>query len=220
MSYENGVSNRETSGLITIASPTFALAAGRSIVVGIHAYLDGAQYVVSVTDTAGNTYVRCGNREVLGNGTDEVWLARGTKAHATNIITVTYDRVATYRGVLAAIYTDDLNYDTGAALVQTNDALTHTTGTADINFANELLVAWVTDIVSMAAYGNGTGTVRVTIDDALCLADRVVSTKGTYSVSVTTGNNTGQACTLRTFSFGTAGALRNRCVVTHEGAWS
>lgn len=196
-----GANNASSAG--TIATPAFSVTAGNTIIVSVSSYTATKQTVSSITDTAGNTYTRCGNREAGDASHDqEVWVAANILGNASNVVTVTFSGSAAWRYVIAAQYSGlatSSPYDVGSALIITASGTTHTTNTAVTTVANELCFGWFVTWDNPYTYSATCPyTLRWTQSDSH-IVDRIVSRTGTYSITAKTASANRQACFMRTF---------------------
>lgn len=130
----------------TIAATAFSVTTGNAIVVGIRFWdNDGGKSVSSVTDTAGNTYVRAGSAYTQASGTEmDVWYALNITGHASNVVTVTFSHGVAYRTVLAHQYsgfaTSGSLFDAEINVGGTGGTITTAASLTTAN-ANELIFA-------------------------------------------------------------------------------
>lgn len=130
----------------SIAAAAFANTAGNAIVVGIRfADNDTTKTVTSVTDTAGNTYVRAGTPLRQSSGTEmDVWYALNIASHASNVVTANFNNGVAYRAVLPHEYsgfaTSGSLFDAEIDVTGTGGTLT-TAASLTTAAANELIFA-------------------------------------------------------------------------------
>jgi len=203
IAFVNATGANSSASSMTIVTPAFAVTAGNTIVVGVSSYTATRRTVSSITDTAGNTYTRCGNREAGDASHDqEVWVAANILGRANNVITVTFSGSADWRYVIAAQYSGLSTaspYDAGSGLIVTANGTTHTTNTSVTTAADELCFGWFVTWDNPYIYSAGSPyTLRWTQGDS-CIVDRVVNSVGTYSITANTSSSNRQACLMRTF---------------------
>jgi hypothetical protein len=189
----------------TIVTPAFSVTAGNTIIVCVSSYTpNNIRTVSSITDTAGNTYTICGNRESYDPTThdQEIWVAANIVGNASNVVTVTFSGGAKWRYVIAAQYSGlskSSPYDVGSALRLTASGTTHTTNTAVTTVAKELCLGWFVNSDTAYAYSaTSPYNLRYSADDS-CIVDRIVCGTGTYSITVNTAGANREACFMRTF---------------------
>jgi chitodextrinase len=175
------------AGSVSTASATFASAqsSGNLNVVAIGG-TDSTQSVLSVTDSAGDTYAAATSMLVVpGSRSHVLYYAKNIAAASSNTITVTFNgsvpnadvRILEYSGL------DTSNpLDVSAGASGTGTALD--SGSLTTNGASELLVA--ADDVQHAIVAAGTGfTQRVYTGDADTAEDEIVSSSGSYNATAT-----------------------------------
>src|SRR5262252_7004704 len=88
----------------TIATPsTLNVSTGDTIVVSVRPDANSTTYVVSMTDTAGNTYRQAGRQIQAGQSTNfEVWYCTNCASNASNTVTATLSAASGARGIAAA----------------------------------------------------------------------------------------------------------------------
>lgn len=206
----NGASNAGSS--VSIVSPGLAVTAGNTLIVGVSSYtLGGRQTVVGVTDSAGNSYSRCGIVEGGdANHGQEVWVASNISAHATNVVTVTFSAAATYRNMAVAQYSGlaaTSPFDAASTGAITASSTIHPTGAGTTTQDNELCLGWfVTWDVAFSFSASGGNTLRVTAGDT-CLVDNNQAVAGSASVTVNTSGSTTLFAQMRTFKAATSSSV-------------
>jgi len=185
--YVNSTTGSGADTSSTVASSAFSVSAGNAIIVGVSNYTSIQRTVSSISDTAGNTYVRCGNRyQPDSYFTSEVWAAYNTTANANNVITVTYSGGATYRAMVAhqvsGIATSSA-FDKQAA--STGSPSSASVGPTDTTTQGaEYIFAFFMVSDSMTGTAGTNYTERVDADQ-IYSEDRVVTSTGAYSASAT-----------------------------------
>lgn len=185
--YVNSTTGSGADESSTVASSAFSVSAGNAIIVGVSNYTSTQRTVSSISDTAGNTYVRCGNRyQPDSYFTAETWVAYNTTANANNVITVTYSGGATWRAMVAhqvsGIATSSA-FDKQAA--STGSPSSASVGPTDTTTQGaEYIFAFFMVSDSMTGTAGTNYTERVDVDQ-IYSEDRVVTSTGAYSASAT-----------------------------------
>lgn len=211
IAYVNSGAEATSGSSSTIAAAAINATTGNTIVVFVSSDTATRRSCSSLADTAGNTYTQCGS-VYQGSSTHEMsmWVATNITGNASNIVTATFSGSAAQRCIgvlqysgLAASSVYDVE-STGRS--QDYSLLFTTNATATTTVANEVVVgAWYiwtnsyADYLTTSAYN-----FRISHDFAddpalytsMVLVDRIVSSTGTYSVSVNSRYNTN-----RTYSF-------------------
>lgn len=127
------------SSAFSLSLPSYNQAAGECIVIFTETFQNNGS-PVSVTDTAGNTYVAqlAGNGFTSGNQTYlQAWVAKNCLGNASNIITVNYTGFATF-STMAGYHCGGANVSTPVDVLVTNSgsstsaaSASYTTSTAD-----------------------------------------------------------------------------------------
>lgn len=203
-----GVTAASAGSATSLAAPQFHAVAGQLLVVGISWQDDGTGIaVLTVTDTAGNSYARIPPGVANVNVTDrslEEWCAPSALAHAANIVTVTWSKTTTKRAVSvgqwaspagAAIYAAEAPGNALAALSVTSDPFSTTT-------SRGLLVAYLTTngatpVFTCTGFVQRTGEIDAG-EDTWCqdvLADKIVQAALTDE-TVTGSGDTGTSIQL------------------------
>ncbi len=203
IAFVNATGANDATSALTIATPALSVTAGNTIIVSVSSYTATKRTVSSITDTAGNTYTRCGNQEAGDASHDqEVWVAANILGNASNVVTVTFSGSAAWRYVIAAQYSGLATlspYDVGSALRITASGTTHTTNTAVTTVVNELCFGWFVTWDNFYAYSaTSPYTLRRTQGDS-CIVDSIVCNTATYSITANTASANRQACFMRTF---------------------
>lgn len=206
IAFVNSVGTTNAGGSTTIVSPVLACSAGNTIIVGVSSYTFGGKRTVSgVTDSAGNSYSRCGSAEGGdANHGQEVWVASNISAHAANAITVTFSASATYRVVAVTQYSGlaALNvFDAAGAGQLSPVGTSFVTNAATTTQADELCVGfyvnWDSAPASLSA--SAPNTIRYAAAGDVAIVDRIVSATGSYSVTLNSPTNSQYYHQLRTF---------------------
>lgn len=90
-----------------------SLTTGNFVVVGVRFYVPETEYIVnSVTDTAGNTYVKAiGRKTAYDSCRNELWYTYNATGNASNVITANISGNVQYWGVVAVQYSGILTTD-------------------------------------------------------------------------------------------------------------
>lgn len=88
----------------SIAAVAASHTTGNLLIVAVRNYRAGVADPSTVTDTAGNTYVRCGGVTHASDARLEIWRARTIVGHAANIVTVTFNAACTDKVVIVLQY--------------------------------------------------------------------------------------------------------------------
>lgn len=210
--YVNGSGVHATGSSTTTVIPALNAVAGNTIIVFAGNYKSGSYESISgVTDTAGNTYARCGNVGTVGGDyRNECWAAYDIDGNASNEITVTYANATTFREAIAIQYSGlaaESAYDAESGQVTDSPPTTiHTTGTLETTQADEVIVGFFVSWDSLqnmeveSPYNK-----RYEIGDySATVLDRIVSTTGTYSVTGGTGYSCQKTDFAKSFKMATA----------------
>lgn len=200
--YVNSTTGSGSGSASTLAATSFSVTTGNTIIVGISNYTTTQRTVSSISDTAGNTYARCGSvYQPSSNFTQETWVAYNITGNASNVITATYSGAATYRGMVAhqvsGLATSSA-YDKQATNFATSTSATvgPTSTTAQ---TYEYLFAF------FMVFDTGTGTAGANYTERVDAGqiyseDRVVTSTSTYSATATlSGGGSGYGAMLSTF---------------------
>lgn len=187
--------------------PAFEVTAGNAIVVGVSNYTSGSPRAVqSISDTALNSYTRCGNAENGdANHTMELWVATNVAGDASNIITVHMSGAAAFLNAGALQYSGlapASAYDAAAALLlEGGTSTTHSTNTLSTNQNTEVVVGFfATWDLTYAYSASAPHAVRyANAGNSFCLADQIVGAMGSYDVTVSTALGTTQVSIARSF---------------------
>lgn len=96
-----------SSGGNVIAAPAQSVTTGNALIVLVGGYANAGQVVASVTDTAGNTYVKADHGvEPSDIYREEIWYAKNITGHASNVVTATWSAILsfTYFGIAVIQY--------------------------------------------------------------------------------------------------------------------
>jgi PKD repeat protein len=155
-----------------------------AVVVG---WNDVIANVASVTDTAGNTYLPAAPVTRGGGISQAVYYATNIAAGA-NTVTVTFDRPAAFVDVRVAEYSGlDRVSPLDATASAAGTASTANSGNATTTAARTLLLGAGTTTGAFGSAGSGYTTRIITQPDLDILADRAVTTAGTYNATAAVG---------------------------------
>lgn len=207
----NAAGGNATTSASTVASNALSVSAGNTLIVCVTNYTSNGAVVTGITDTAGNTYTRCG-ATVGGDAqhTQEIWYASNVIGNASNVVTVQFSALATYRTMAVVQYSGlaaSNTYDVGSTGTLTPSGTTHTTTTATTTQADELLIGWFVAWEQYPITGASAPNTLRRIQGDCAVVDRIVSATGTYSVAATSSVavSSGQYCMMRTFKAATGG---------------
>lgn len=210
--FVNGAnSGSDSSGQLT-RTVTLDCYAGNTIFVGTSNYTASGVAITGVTDTAGNTYSKCGSSGGGdGNHTTEVWAAHSATNHTSNVITVTFASNADYRVAVAVQYDGIVAsgfYDAGSTGLLSADAATKVTNALTTTEANDLVLGWWVSWNGLGGAVNttsGSSTSRVFV--ALSgFSERVAGSAGSYTTEITTSSTGTHYSFARAFKAITIGA--------------
>lgn len=144
----NVASGADNSGssASSISTNSFNVASGNLIVVAVRWWKLSSQTLSSLTDSAGNVYVKAAGKQPVGsNDQIEIWYAQNTVAASSNVITATFSASTGYRNIAAIQYS---GADPAAALDvtavgDTNSSKTVTSGTFSTSGQKGVIVAAV-----------------------------------------------------------------------------
>lgn len=210
ITFLGGSAAKIQTGGTSYAAPAFNTVAGNTVIVFACNYTNGAPVEISgITDTAGNTYSRCGSIETQSNWRAGCWIAYNATGHANNVVTVTFAGSADNRGIAVAQYsglvTWDNPYDTGAAnaLTTAGDDPAVSGSTGQTSYDDELVCGFFVQwdgVTNATAFEDADGcTLRVwSSDDTgnpntpnIAIVDRIVDAKGSYTTSLDTVGGSG-----------------------------
>lgn len=169
-----GAGGPGATGASTAATPSYNQTAGHLIVAVTKAGVAGSQYCTSLTDTAGNTYVRIFTTNCSGQGTDsgtyvnptgkgggatdidclQMWYCANCVGNASNVLTATFNTNVTYSGVAAWDVTGADTLDTASVSMNQFNTATGTSYNIDLTTTQENEVVLV---YGQSNYG-GSGT--------------------------------------------------------------
>jgi fibronectin type 3 domain-containing protein len=203
---------------VVAATYTSAQTAGNFNVVAV-GWNDTVAQVVSVTDSAGNTYVRAiGPTTRAGLGSQSIYYAASIApaAAGANTVTVTFTvpavyvdlRIAEYRGI-------DNNNPVDVAIGAGGSGATTNSGLATTNNPNDLLVGASLIAQTTVAAGTGYTSRIITVPDNDILEDRLVTAVGSYNA---TARVTGGTWVMHMVAFRAAGGLPDAQAPTAPGA--
>lgn len=207
IAFVNGVALSDPAEVTSIDATAQSHASGNSIIVLLSNYkVDGPVAVASVTDTAGNSYIKIGT---TGGGDAlhdvECWFAANIVGNAANVVTATFARETTFRSIAVAQYSGLLSgsFDANSTFVLTSSGTTHVTGNVTTVSAGELLVggfvSWAVAVAPLSTSGTSTLRVSTPTTAAIALVDRIAGAAGSYSTELGTSDAGQYVCS--TFAF-------------------
>lgn len=179
-----------TTSAITVTNDTpLNTTTGNCLIVVVNCYGVG-DIVSSITDTAGNTYVKAEGQNTATNERSEIWYALNITGNAANITLVTYNGTTSYRyisvaefsGIVTASALDDTSYNT-------NSTTSHTSGTMTASVNNAVIIGCLNG-VGTEDYTVGTSFTTFSSDITLVynFAEyRIISSAEDYSATCTSG---------------------------------
>ena len=187
--FVNGGALSETDWLTTIALPAQSLTAGNTNIVAVSNF--ASRTVLSVTDTAGNTYTKRGST-ISGDASHglEIWTVDNCLGHASNVVTATYNDVASYRTLQSGQYSGLLSsgsFDASSAGTLPSSSTTQVASSVATTASDDLVIglflAWGS---ARTLSSSGTSTLRVVDATPADVAwvDRNAATAGSYSTQV------------------------------------
>jgi len=206
ITYVNSTNFSAVSGTTDDALPALTTTTGNTIIVASHVYNGPpSSPVTSITDTAGNTYTRCGAVEGFSSSaSQEMWVATNITGHASNVITIHRSAESGYPRISVAQYSGLATSgvcDASSTRNSTASSTTHTSNsTATTAQANELVVGYY---LTLDSYGAWSATspynLRLDANGDDALVDRIVSSTGAYSITASTAITTTASVIVRTF---------------------
>jgi hypothetical protein len=187
--YVQGAYAAPQTGQTVTVPYTSAQTAGDLNVV-IVGWSDGTNVVSSVTDAQGNTYqlaVGPTRNPVIGGGyyaNQSIYYAKNI-ASGTNSVTVTFSAMATYPDIRILEYSGlDATNPLDVVNAASGSGTTNSSGPITTTSASELLVA--ANTVTSTTTGPGSGFTKriLTSPDGDIAEDRIVSSTGSYSATV------------------------------------
>lgn len=224
IAFVNAASNN-VSAASTIDCDAINATGGNTIIVFVGSY-DGSQGykgVTGVTDTAGNSYARAGSVS-HGDSDDnqECWIAHNITGNASNVVTATHASTVDYSAIAVAQYSGlhaSSAYDAEAAMVVENiSTTTHTTNSLTTTNPEALVIGHYSgfDGAWQTVSASGGSTVRLDSSaDGVAIADRIVASTGSYSITVTTGVGSGYLAQVRAFKGPTSGSSNGAAAYYH-----
>lgn len=209
----SGVATSANTSDTTVASPAQAHVTGNLIVVGVRWYRSSAQDISSVVDTAGNTYTFISSKN---DGADQVelWYAYNVTGNASNVVTVTFSGITSYRVVCVGEFSGAKTSATPldqAPAGGTATTASVTTGAFTPAEADEVSVAFS----EVANIGNtwtpDTGyTSQVQDSDTICMMQyKVGPATSSQTVTATTGSGPTKIIIAATFKQESGGGSTN-----------
>lgn len=199
-----GSGNTDATTIATSAG--IATTTGNAIVVGVIGEgVDVVPDLVGVTDTALNTYVRCGDVFFKADFDKvEIWVAKNITGHAANVVTANYGADVRYRRILIAEYSGmhltaplDADFAPDGNL---DDTSPHTSTADDTAENNELIFGFYYDYAGApTAYSSSAPSVlRASLADA-AIADNAAAAAGSWTVAVAADNTEGHMVYAKAF---------------------
>lgn len=212
ISFVNTTDYYNSGSSTSIATPAASHTTGNFIAVVVCNY-SSTNHVTSITDTAGNTYVKAIQNDDMFSDSSEIWYAEDITGNANNIVTAHWGSLTSYRYICVMQFS---GIETSSSLDVTsgNDnssTTSHTSGTNTTNQNDELIIGGYmgTQLENISAGTNFT----MASSDTTSVYDgaeyRIVSSTGTYAATLTTGSTTASSMVMATFKMGAeaAGAI-------------
>lgn len=212
ITFKNSAVNSGSASSTSVATTSgLNVATGDTLIVCTSNYTSGGVLVSSISDTAGNSFSRCGG---TGGGnsshTMEVWVATNCTANSSDTITVTFASSAAYRQLAVLLYSGlaaSNVYDSGSSFASDNGYTLRTPVVTTAN-NNELIVGWYVNwdgtstITDTSPY-----TIRANQASDAVAADNIIATAstGNYVELDSSNQNAIYICGSRTFVGSTGG---------------
>ncbi|HRZ77489.1 MAG TPA: hypothetical protein P5248_08995 [Bacteroidales bacterium] len=206
----NGVLPSSTTGgggATSWFSSSQALSAHKTNIVIVRSYdvIGTRGDVASITDTAGNTYVRLGpvNTDPVSDaGRNEMWAAFDTIEHASNVIEVHFSVAVSHGRAIIAQYDGIGAYDGGYGFNLSDGGTTHSSASITTAADGALLVsAAFTYTGPTSTYGSVAPAVVQISGGGNAIIDRVVGGgAGLYNSQFSTTDDCQKAIITRSFS--------------------
>lgn len=184
-------SGNTTSGTLTFNSN---IGSGHLNIVGIR---QGGSSTVTVTDNLGNTYTQS-KTTANGDHTDYIYYAKNTTAGACTV-TVTFNSSATMRWAIAEYSGPSTSSPEDVKTDATGSSTTASSGNVTTSANDEVLIGFASVSGASTFTANNSFTVRETVNSKIALADRIVTSSGTYSASFTLGTSGDWICEIVTY---------------------
>ncbi|MGH9140100.1 MAG: beta strand repeat-containing protein [Vicinamibacterales bacterium] len=179
---------RTPTSAATVTVPFSTAQAAGNLNVVVVGWNDTTRTAQTVTDTAGNVYVRAvGPTAFSGALTQSIYYAKNIRAASANTVTVRFSGTATFPDIRIAEYRglDPLN-PLDVAVGSSGSSTTSSSGSVTTTNANDLLVGANIVMQGTNAAGSGYTSRVITSPDSDILEDRVVNTVGSYSATAPT----------------------------------
>lgn len=174
-----------------IDAAAFVATTGNTIVVLKSTFIAGGSSVVSVTDTALNTYTLCGTIGVGDADTIiECWAATNITGHAANVVTATFNVASTFRYIVTLQYsglaTSSVFDAESAITLDAFNMVNHVTADITTTQDHEVVIGFFLTFDEPFAFSEvAPYTIRRTQSDSVAV-DQIVSSVGTYNPAVDT----------------------------------
>lgn len=200
----SSIGTNDDSGT-SLATAALSVTAGNSVIVIVHRW-GGSGTPNGVTDTAGNTYAKCGS-DMAGDSSDLVafYIAHNITGHASNVVTAAWSANAGYRRVIQLQYSGmhlTAAHDTGyAPAVATDSTSPLTTTSANTAENNELVIGCFVDQSDInSTFSSSSPSVYRTIAGGDCgIADNAIASAGAASVSLASNQSHTYYCYAKAF---------------------
>lgn len=186
------------TGKTTVANDTALNTTTGNLLVACVTHWDDVDAVVSIADTAGNTYVKADSIQAGGNYNSEIWYAKNITGNANNITTATFGAgtsnypaicVSEYSGADPTAPLDD------TATATTSGATTHSSGNMTASTDDAVIIgSFCSSAVENFTKGTGFTDIRSDITWVYDYYEyKIISSSGTYVADATTGTTTDTA---------------------------
>jgi hypothetical protein len=204
MAYINSSIGSNDGSDSSLSSAALSVTAGNTIIVIMHRW-GGSGLPNGVTDTAGNIYAKCGSDMSSGSDLVAYYIAHNITGHSANVVQATWDASVTYRRVIQLQYSGlhataahDTGYDPSPVTDNTSP-LTTTSATTAVN--NETIVGCFVDQDDInATFSSSSPSVyRISAGNDSGIADNVIATAGSGSVSIAVDQSHSYVCYAKAF---------------------
>lgn len=233
IAFVNASGANATAANTVISADAFEATTGNTIVVLTSNYTSGGVAITGVADTALNTYTLCGTTDGGdANHTMECWVATNITGHAANIVTVTFEAAAAFRVITTLQYSglaESSVFDAESAVVLDDSTVNHVTADITTTQVNEVVVGWFVGFAGPATtYSEASPSILRHVEGDGAAVDIIVSSVGTYNLSVDTVLADQQVSFAKSFAAGSENALKGSAMpmvfgdlmkVPQNGSW-
>lgn len=204
----SSVGTRDDTGT-SLDTGALSVTAGNTIIAIVHRW-SGSGTPNGVTDTAGNTYVKCGSDMVNGDDCVSFYVAYNITGHASNVVLASWSSSVGYRRVLQLQYSGmhlTSAHDTGYAPGITSDSTSPlTTESANTAENNELVIGCFVDQsdINSTFSSSSPSNYRTSAGGDCGIADNAIASAGAGTVSLGTDQSHTYYCYAKAFKQATA----------------